>query len=610
VSFDQRDLDAIRARLPITKIVGRRVRLIKAGREWKGLSPFASERTPSFFVNEQKERYFCFSSKKSGDIFTFLMETESLSFPEAVEKLAEEAGVTLTRATPEAQEHAEKTRAAQKSLLEILEIATKWFEKNLKSREGGEARAYIERRGLTNKSVEKFRLGFAGRDRFGLKNSLLAQGIDLPAQIEAGLTIAGEDIDVPYDRFRDRLMFPILDPRGRVIAFGGRTLQKDFKGAKYLNSPETPLFHKGATLFNLANARQADKTQPLIVVEGYMDVIALDSVGFQACVAPLGTALTETQLERLWQTRGDPVVCFDGDAAGQRASQRLLELALPFLSTEKTLRFATLPPGQDPDDLARNGGGEGVQRVVQSAQPLLEVLIAQTQNLTPLATPEQRAGFERRLREKVTQIQDPSVRAHYRDAAEERIRALRPQRFVPKHGQKTGGYASLSAPARSAIVPSGKLTSREVEIVLCLLHYPEWITQHAEEIAGLSGDTPLARDVFSTLLAHADASIDSDSLRQVLQTHYGEALLKDLDRRVPFPLRKALLSHDMEETLAAHARFTEALRLQRHVTALQQDLTAALQEFQETLSEAALQHIAELKLHIAALDHEGGEEEN
>src|SRR5580700_480653 len=316
--FPPEFLDELRARLPVSEVVGRRVKLKKAGREWRGLSPFNQEKTPSFFVNDQKQAWFDFSSGKNGTIFDFVMMTEGLGFPEAVERLASQAGMPLPEARPE-DDARERQR---KTLHDVVELAAKYFEATLAARAGAKARGYLADRGLDPAIQLRFRLGHATSERFALKEHLGRLGVPVEDMIEAGLLVAGDDIPVPYDRFRDRVMFPITDARGRVIAFGGRALEKDAQ-AKYLNSPETVLFHKGATLYNLAAARAAaHKGAALIAVEGYVDVIAMVGAGYPASVAPLGTALTENQLTLLWKMADEPILCFDGDRAGQKAAWR------------------------------------------------------------------------------------------------------------------------------------------------------------------------------------------------------------------------------------------------------------------------------------------------
>ncbi len=393
--FTPQFLDELKARLPVSEVVGKRVKLARSGREFKGLSPFNKEKTASFFVNDQKQAWFDFSSGKNGSIFDFVMQTEGVTFPEAVERLAAMAGMALPKVSREDEER----QAHRKTLYEVMELAAKFFESNLAGRGGARARGYLADRGLDSRIQLKHRIGYAGNERFALKEYLGSQGVPVPDMVEAGLLIAGDDIAVPYDRFRDRVMFPIADIRNRVIAFGGRALEKEAQ-AKYLNSPETPLFHKGATLYNIAAARQAAHDgAPIVVVEGYVDVIAMVEVGYTATVAPLGTALTEDQLTLLWKMADEPTLCFDGDKAGQRAAYRAADLALPRLKPGKSLRFAMLPEGQDPDDLARAGGRAAIEEVFAAARPLAQVLWARETENGNFDTPERRAALEARINE-------------------------------------------------------------------------------------------------------------------------------------------------------------------------------------------------------------------
>ena len=393
MKFPPSILEEIKARLPVSAVVGKRVRLAKSGREWKGLSPFNAEKTPSFFVNDQKASFFDFSSGKNGDIFKFVMETEGLSFPEAVEKLAAEAGVTLPKITQEAQVQEER----RKGLHEVVELAARFFEAELSGDRGGAGRRYLASRGLDGEARTRFRLGYGPADRFALRDHLAGKGVSAELMMEAGLLVHGEEIAVPYDRFRDRIMFPIHDSRGRPVAFGGRAMSAEVS-AKYLNSPETPLFHKGSLLFNHHNARKAaHDTGQVIVVEGYVDVIAMSLAGFPQTVAPLGTALTEDQLTLLWRMADEPVICLDGDKAGRKAASRAIDIALPQLEPGKSLSFALLPDGQDPDDLARSGGKVAIAEVLAAARPLVDMLWTREVEAGPLDTPERRAAFERRL---------------------------------------------------------------------------------------------------------------------------------------------------------------------------------------------------------------------
>src|ERR1700694_2186350 len=428
--FTPQFLDELRARLPVSEVVGRRVKLKKAGREFKGLSPFQQEKSPSFTVNDQKGFYHDFSSGKHGDIISFLMETEGVGFTEAVERLASRAGLPLPAATPDAARHEQR----RKTLHDVMEIAAKFSADTLASRNGAQARGYLGDRGITPAPQLQFRLGYAPPDRFALKEYLGAQGISTEDMVEAGLLVGGDDIPVPYDRFRDRVMFPITDIRNRVIAFGGRALEKDV-AAKYLNSPETPLFHKGDNLYNLAPARlAAHNGGALVVVEGYIDVIAMVGAGFAASVAPLGTPLTENQLALLWEMAEEPILCFDGDKAGQKAAWRAADLALPLLKPGKSLRFALLPEGQDPDDLARSGGRAAIEEVISAARGLADVIWSREIEGGSFATPERRAALEARIGELTNGIRDEVVRRYYRQDLSERLQRT----FAPEGGR--GGY--------------------------------------------------------------------------------------------------------------------------------------------------------------------------
>lgn len=436
--FTPQFLDDLRARLPVSEVVSKRVKLKKAGREWKGLSPFQQEKSPSFFVNDEKGFYHDFSSGKHGDIINFVMETDGASFVEAVERLAQMAGVALPAATPDAARHEQR----RKTLYDVMDLAAKFFADTLVGREGARARGYLADRGITPAVQLQFRMGFASEDRFALKEYLGAAGVPVPDMIEAGLLIGGEDIPVPYDRFRDRVMFPISDVRGRIIAFGGRALKKDAP-AKYLNSPETPLFHKGDNLYNLPMARKAAHDgAPLVVVEGYVDVIAMVGVGFPGAVAPLGTALTENQLQLLWKMADEPILCFDGDKAGQKAAWRAAELALPHLKPGKSLRFALLPEGQDPDDLARSGGRAAIEDVMAAAGTLSDLIWAREIAGGTFATPERRAALEARINELSNGIRDDVVKKYYRQDMTERLQrafGTGPKNYGGNYGGNNGG---------------------------------------------------------------------------------------------------------------------------------------------------------------------------
>jgi DNA primase len=552
--FPPQFLDDIRARLPVSEVVGRRVKLKKAGREFKGLSPFNREKSPSFTVNDQKGFFHDFSSGKHGDIFGFVMETEGLTFPEAVERLAGMAGLPMPVVSRDAVEREERRR----TLYDVLELAAKFFETTLASRAGAHARGYLADRGLEPATQLQFRIGYVPGERFALKEHLGGQGIPVEDMVAAGLLIAADDIPVPYDRFRDRVMFPIADLRGRVIAFGGRALQKDAQ-AKYLNSPETPLFHKGATLYNIAAARAAaHQGATVVVAEGYVDVIALVRAGFPAAVAPLGTALTEDQLALLWKMADEPILCFDGDDAGRRAAYRAVDLALPQLKPGKSLRFAMLPQGQDPDDLARAGGAAAVAEVLGSTQPLADVFWARETEDGNFDTPERRAALEAHLAAATRSIQDETVRRYYQQDIRGRVQRLfasagpgpgragnyqgargpggrrqpysgpaqqrRP--FQPGGGWQAAPWDVLPASSprinASSIVRGHRsvLPAREALILLAVINHPWLLESHDEELADLEFRHPDAdrvrRAILDAVAGHAHAPVEPALLREAI----------------------------------------------------------------------------------------------
>jgi DNA primase len=565
--FTPQFLDELKARLPVSEVVGKRVKLIRSGREFKGLSPFNKEKTPSFFVNDQKEAWFDFSSGKNGSIFDFIMLTEGVPFPEAVERLAQMAGVALPKVSPEEQQR----DARRKSLHDVMDLAAKFFEATLAGRGGAKARGYLADRGLDAKTQVQFRLGYAPGERFALKEHLGSHGIPVEDMIEAGLLVSGDDIPVPFDRFRDRVMFPITDIRGRVIAFGGRAMEKDV-AAKYLNSPETPLFHKGHTLYNIAAARQAvhdgaKSGVQVIAVEGYVDVIAMVTAGFPASVAPLGTALTEDQLGLLWKMADEPVLCFDGDGAGVRAAYRAMDLALPRLKPGKSLKFALLPQGQDPDDLLRSAGREAVADVIAAARPLGQMLWGRETEGHTFDTPERRAALEARVNEVTALIADESVRKYYRQDFNDRLRQFfapaagarnfpprgqggaqgnwrerqgvggGQQRFGakrPEVGSRNTPYVVVSQQMAASPLHRGYRTSvptREALILQAALNYPWLLHDHLEELASLEFRHAGAEQLKAALIdiaAHSSdhaSGLEPETLRAELRSrHLGEVL--------------------------------------------------------------------------------------
>jgi DNA primase len=494
MAFPPRFLDELRQRVSLAEIVGRRVKLTRRGREYIGLCPFHKEKTPSFSAVEDKGFFHCFGCGAHGDVIGFVMQTESLSFPEAVAQLARLAGLEVPQESRE-----ERERAAREATLQgAVDAACAFFEQMLHGSEGQAARTYLAHRGLDEATIRRFRLGYAPEGRDRLKRALAKQ-IPEALLLEAGLLRKPEGGGETYDYFRDRVIFPIGDRRGRMIAFGGRVMGDG--QPKYLNSPDTPLFQKGRVLYGWALARAAAAKEPsAIVVEGYMDVIGLHRAGFAAAVAPLGTALTEAQIEELWRLAPEPILCFDGDTAGQRAAGRALTRALPILKPGFSLRFATLPAGEDPDSLILHHGIAMMRQILDRARPLAEVLWS-VETSKPVDTPERRAALEKRLEEQVRAIADRSVQEHYRNFFREKLadrfgarrgpmggragRAKWPAKRRPGERMKFSSFGSpLPWNETAPEADPGLLARRREEVVLALiLNHPFLLNEMAEELA-------------------------------------------------------------------------------------------------------------------------------
>ena len=567
--FSNSFLDEIRDRVPISAVVGRRVTWdrkktnVSRGDYW-ACCPFHGEKSPSFHCEDRKGRYHCFGCGVSGDHFRFLTDLEGMNFPEAVQQIADMAGIALPQPDPQA-ERREKERT---SLLDVMEMATRFFQDQLQSAAGAKARAYLRDRGLTGRTIETFRLGYAPESRNALKEHLAGKGVG-KEQIEAcGLVVHGEGIAVSYDRFRDRIMFPILSAREKVIAFGGRAMAPAAP-AKYLNSNETELFHKGQVLYNFARARGASQGRAgardsgtIIAVEGYMDVIALYQAGLENAVAPLGTALTENQLDLLWRMSSEPILCFDGDGAGVRAANRAADLALPFLKPGRSVRFALLPDGKDPDDLVRHEGRAPFDRVLAEARPLAEMIWMRETAGANFETPERRAELEARLKQIVSVIADENVRRHYQQDVRDRLNAFfqsssrggdRRQGFQPRggrqgQGQERGQAAQGPRAAGRGVAVSDRLARsglvrghrdlpalRESVLALTVVNHPELLLQDYDEIAGIEFENRDLQRFWSCLLtvaAKAGARLEREKLKEQLEENGFEALLKTMDQQI------------------------------------------------------------------------------
>ncbi len=536
MAFPPQFLDELRNRLSIAEVIQKRVRLQKRGREYSGLCPFHNEKSPSFTVSEEKGFFHCFGCGAHGDVVGFVMRAEGLSFPEAVERLAEQAGLQVPKASPEDRARAER----HATLLGVMEAAAVWFGKQLAGAGGRKARDYIDGRGLTEGTVARFRLGWAPDSRNGLRGALLKEGFPEALLIESGLVIRPEGGGDNYDRFRARVMFPITDRRGRVIAFGGRIL--DDGQPKYLNSPETPLFHKGRVLYGLAQALKAARdAAEVVVAEGYMDVIALAQAGLTQAVAPLGTALTEEQMGELWRLAPEPILCFDGDAAGQRAAARAAERALPLLKPGHSFRFALLPSGEDPDSLIRQGGAGAMRQLLDAARPLADMVWAGETVGRSLDTPERRSGLRQALKERISRIADRTVAEDYRQEMERRLglafgggtaagrrygagnagfkqsftKAGPNRRGLPLPSSLAG--ASLGGEgARQAVKQPGQ---KGAELLLAtMINHPPLLHRHAEELAAFPIPGPDLDRLRRALvdLAAIQPDLDSEEIKDHL----------------------------------------------------------------------------------------------
>jgi DNA primase len=587
MAFPPRFLEELRGRVSIIDIVGRRVRLIRKGRgEATGLCPFHNEKTPSFTVSEDKGFFHCFGCGAHGDVIGFTMRAEGLEFPQAVEKLAGEAGMQVPRETPEERERAER----QATLGGAVEFAAKFYEQQLRASAGRAGLDYLKRRGLTDDTMRRFRLGHSPDTGHALKAALEKAGIPEAISLEAGLLIKPEDGRACFDRFRGRVMFPILDRKGQAIAFGGRIL--DQGEPKYLNSPETPLFHKGRVLYGLSHAQKtARETNEIIVVEGYMDVIALAQAGISNAVAPLGTALTEDQIALLWRMAQEPVLCFDGDNAGQRAAARAADRAIPLLKPGLSLRFAWMPAGEDPDSLVRAKGAAGFREELARMEPLVEVLWRQVLADRALDTPERRAGFRRDLAEAVGRIADKSVQEAYRQEIHRRLDELfRPQpkpgfqgnagQFGGQRSKFPGRQAPIGGEAARRGVANVQRTPYEL-ILVTLVNHPDLISRHCEmvgEVAFPRGDLDSLKGAIIDLAA-GQPHLDSKGFRNHLSDLGFAGTLEALIARtghMRFTLPSADMNSAEEGLLHVIGLLREKLSVKPEVSATAQALESAM----------------------------------
>jgi len=534
-------LDDLRTRLSLSQVVGRKVMWdARKSNQAKGdmwaPCPFHQEKSASFHVDDRKGFYYCFGCHAKGDAISFVRETENVGFMEAVEILARETGMPMPERDPGVQEKSDR----RSQLAEVMDLAVQHFCLRLKTGAAAEARSYLERRGLTAQAQERWEIGFAPDAWQDLWDHLKSKGVEDDLILGAGLAKPSTKGGKPYDTFRARIMFPIRDARGRCIAFGGRAMDPN-NSAKYLNSPETELFDKGRSLYNVGPARTAaGKGQPLIVAEGYMDVIALSEHGFNAAVAPLGTAVTETQLQMMWRISPEPIIALDGDTAGLRAAMRLIDLALPLLEAGQSLRFALMPNGQDPDDLLRSQGAPALQKLLDTAIPMVSLLWQRETEGRVFDSPERKAALDKSLREKIKLIQDPSIRNHYaQDIKDLRWKLFRPQ-TTSRPARRAKGDAWKQPPASPlastktsvlARADSSAATDhlREAIILAVLITCPEIISDFESDIVRMECHHPDHDALRKVILAHVGSEVQV--LHETISTVLGPNALENLLRQ-------------------------------------------------------------------------------
>ena len=634
--FSQQFLDELRDRVTISEVIGRRVtwdrKKTNTGRgDYWACCPFHGEKSPSFHCEDRKGRYHCFGCGVSGDHFRFLMELDGVPFNEAVQQIADIAGVPLPAPDPET----ERRERERHNLFDVMELATRFFQDQLQSAGGAKARAYLRDRGLTGRTIETFRLGYSPDSRNALKEFLASKGV-AKEQIEAcGLVVHGPDVPVSYDRFRDRIMFPILSSREKVIAFGGRALSPD-SPAKYLNSNETELFSKGQVLFNFARARRAmgtDGAGTVITVEGYMDVIALAQAGVENAVAPLGTALTDSQLQLLWKMTSVPVLCFDGDGAGMRAASRAVDLALPMLKPGQSLRIALLPDGKDPDDLVKVEGRAPFDKVILEARALADMVWLRETSGTVFETPERRAELEARLKQVTQLIGDESVRRHYQQDMRDRLYAFfRPasqsgseqRRPFSQRGPQPGRPSqppgpSRPAPASDRLTRTGLVAGysvlpslRESALALTVVNHPALFFEDFEALHQIEFESRDMRRFWQAVMGVAAASgpdLTREELLTALETQGFDALLASLDKQIRFARLWTATEHaaiedareGYQQALALHMRARALVRQRQEI---ERELADAVEHGAEADAERLMLTLKEVQLEVARLENQ------
>ena len=580
MKFSIETLNEIKDKISVSQVVEKTVQLKKRGKEFVGLSPFTKERTPSFTVNDEKQFYHCFSTNKHGDIFTFLVEVGGLSFPEAVEKLADEAGVQLRTFSPAEEEKFNKS----KKLYEALEISKSFFSSQIFDNDNSLALRYLKNRGLSNDIINSYEIGYAPK-RNKLEKFLISKGVSHEIMTLAGMTIKDENKkDNFYDRFRNRIIFPIRDIRNRVVGFGGRVINAEDQ-PKYLNSPETPVFHKGGLLYNFSKIRPNIKNNDnLIVVEGYMDVVSLASKGLHNSVAPLGTALTETQLNLLWKETDSPIICFDGDKAGKQASFRASEIALKLLKPNKTLRFINLPDNLDPDDYIKNNGLENFNKYIKNASPLTVIIWDSCLQESNIETPEGKAGFETLLRRKLNLISDKSIKKHYgllfKEMLDKFFYSKMFDKKISKFDYNEKGSRKFNNPLKikNSILGSGGQLPSDLEalVISGILIFPGLIKKHFEILESFQIENLRLRDIRDNLLVFIKkdySELNIDLIKEFVQKNYQTFFEKDLRFANIFWQKKEGINFDQISEV-----WLEILKDDQHIKSLIKDIETSKDE--------------------------------
>ena len=623
MAFPPAFLEEIRSRLPLSEIVGKRLKLTRAGREYKACCPFHNEKSPSFYVNDEKQFYHCFGCGAHGDVIGFVMHNDRLSFPEAIESLAALASLTVPRDTPVDRERFDH----EKRLIQLLDRTTAFFEEQLFAPVGREALVYLRGRGLTDEAIRRFRIGYAPTDAQSLIRKLLQENYKIEELAAVGLAKKSEDRNEFYSFFRNRVMFPVGDRRGRTVAFGGRVLGDG--EPKYLNSPDHPLFHKGKLLYGLSRARTALAAgQPIIVVEGYMDVIALVEAGYSGAVAPLGTALTDDQLMLLWKLLPppdaqdpsrdySPILCFDGDNAGLRAALRAIERALPLLTPLQTIRIATIEGAKDPDDLIKQSGKSAMDTVLKQAKPMIDVIWEMTLSGRQLRTPEERGSFTSAIKQRVSRIMNENLRQLYQDEISKRLASTFNWRGNGGNAQasgdnKKGKWQNTQTPAQfiNRKQPMNAQRLRERAFLALMINHPELFEDFGEDLAHIDFSSPeneaLRQRVIEILSLDTNEPLSAPELyRQLMETN---ALNWE---RTPIPETLSLVLSEMTYMHLKHARPDSSPEQARegwksiwkkHLQEqLQAELQSANRRYAEDASDDNLTRLVALREQVEAL---------